>query len=84
MSLSILKCTITENSFPSDLKTYKIQAFLMIAPQGVAKLNTSHKVAIFPPLVPYYFISDQCLKGDHRTTFFLRNLIVAMDLSSNP
>ena len=84
MSLSILKCTTAANAFSSDIKTHKIQTFLMIAPQGVAKLNTSHKVAIFSPLVPYYFISDQCLKGDHWTTFFLRNLIVAMDLSSNP
>ena len=30
----------------------------MIAPQGVAKLSTSPKVTILPPLVPYYFILD--------------------------
>ena len=36
----------------------------MIAPRGVAKLSTSPKVTIFPPPLPYYFISDQCLKGD--------------------
>ena len=30
----------------------------------VAKLSTSPKVTIFPPPVPYYFILDQCLKGD--------------------
>ena len=80
MSLSILRCTIAANAFSSALKTYKSQTFPMIAPRGVAKLSTSPKVTIFPPLVPYYFISDQCLKGDRWTTLFLRNSIVAMDL----
>ena len=82
MSLSILRCTIAANAFSSALKTYKSQTFPMIAPRGVAKLSTSPKVTIFPPLVPYYFISDQCLKGDRWTTLFSRNSIVAMDLWS--
>ena len=55
---------IVANAFSSDLKTHKSQIFPMIAPQGVAKLRTSPEVIIFPPPVPYYFISDQCLKGD--------------------
>ena len=30
----------------------------------VSNLSTSLKVTIFPPTVPHYFITDQCLKGD--------------------
>ena len=52
----------------------------MIAPLEAAKLSTSRKVTIFPPPVSYYFISDQCLKGDRSTTLFLRNWIAVMDL----
>ena len=52
----------------------------MVVPRGVAELSTSPKVTIFPQPVTYYFISDQCLKGDRWTTLFLRNSIVAMDL----
>ena len=80
VSLSILRSVIVANALFSALKTPKSQIFSMIAPQGVAKLSTSPKVTIFLPLVPYYFISDQCLKGDRWTTLFLRNLTVAMDL----
>ena len=80
ISLSILRLTIVANVFSSDLETHKSQIFPMIAPRGVAKLSTSPKVTIFLPPVPYYFISDQCLKGDRWTTLFLRNSIVAMDL----
>ena len=82
MSLSILRCTIAANGFSSALKTHKSQTFPIIAPRGVTKLSTSPKVTIFPPLVPYYFISDQRLKGDRWTTLFLRSSIVAMDLWS--
>ena len=64
MSLSISRCTIAANAFSSDLKTHKSQTFPMIAPQGISKLSTSPKVTIFLPPVPYYFISDQCLKGN--------------------
>ena len=80
MSLSILRCSIGENPFSSDLKIHKSQTFPMIAPWGVAKLSTLPKVTIFAPLVPYYFVPDQCLKGDRRTNLFLRNSIVRMDL----
>ena len=51
------------DAFSSHLKTHKRQSFPMITPLGVAKLSISPKVAIFPPPVTYYFISDQCLKG---------------------
>ena len=78
MSFSILRCTIATNAFSSDLKTHKSQTFLMIVPRGIAKLSTSPKVTIFPPPVPYYFISDKRLKGDGWTTLFLRNSMVAM------
>ena len=64
MPLSILTCTIAANAFSSDLKTHKRQTLPMIAPRGVAKLSTLPKVTIFPPPVPYYFITDQCLKSD--------------------
>ena len=64
MSLSISRCTIAANAFSSDLKTHKSQTFPMIAPRGIAKLSTSPKVTIFLPPVPYYFIPDQCLKGN--------------------
>ena len=80
VSLSILRSVIVANAFSSNLKTHKSQFFPMIAPQGVAKQSTSPKVTIFPLPVPYYFISDQCLKGDRWSTLFLRNSIVAMDL----
>ena len=53
-----------------------------MAPRRVAKLSTSPKVTFFSQPVPYYVISDQCLKGDRWTTLFLRNSIVAMDLLS--
>ena len=81
LSLSILRSAIVANVFSSDLKTHKRQIFPMIAPQGVNKLSTSPKVTIFLPPLRYYFISDQCLKGDRWTTLFLRNLIVAMDIT---
>ena len=61
VSLSILRSVIVANVFSSNLKTDKSQIFPMIAPQGVAKL-------IFSPPSPYYFISDQCLKGERWTT----------------
>ena len=80
VSLSILRSTIAAKAFSSDLKTHKSQIFPITAPRGVAKLSTSPKVTIFPPPVPYYFISDQCLKGDRWTTLLLRNSIVAMYL----
>ena len=80
VSLSILRSVIVANAFSSNLKTHKSQIFPMIAPRGVARLSTSLKVIIFPAPVPYYFISDQCLKGDHWTTLFLRNSLVAVDL----
>ena len=82
VSLSILRSVIVANAFSSNLKTHKSHIFTMIAPWGVAKLSTSPKVTIFPAPVPYYFISDQCLKGDRWTTLFLRNSIVAIDLQS--
>ena len=78
--LSTLRSVIVANAFSSDLKTHKSQIFPMIAPRGVAKLSTSPKVTIFPPPVPYYFISGQCLKGDRWTTLLSRNSIVAIDL----
>ena len=78
--LSILRSDIVANAFSSDLKTHKSQIFPMIAPRWVAKQSISPKTTIFPPPVPYYFISDQCLKGDRWTTLFLRYSIVAMDL----
>ena len=74
-SLSILRCTILANVFSGDLKTHK--SFPLTAPSEVVKLRVSPKVTIFPPPVRYYFISDQCLKGDCGTTLFLRNSIVA-------
>ena len=80
VSLSILRSVIVGNAFSSDLKTHKVNFFSTIAPQGVAKQSTSPKVTIFPLPVPYYFISDQCLKGDRWSTLLLRNSIVAMDL----
>ena len=82
MLLSILRSTIVANAFSSDLETHKSQYFPMIAPRGVPKLSTPTKVTIFPPPVPYNFISGQCLKGDCWTTLFLRNSIVSMDLQS--
>ena len=82
VSLSLLRYAIFANAFSSYLKTHKGQVFHMIAPQGDANLSTSPKVIIFPPPVPYYFISDQCLKGNRWTTLPLRNSIVAMDLQS--
>ena len=48
--------TIAANTFSSNLKTHKSQNFLIIAPQGVAKLSTFLKVIIFAPPVPYYLI----------------------------
>ena len=78
--LSIIGSAIVANAFSSDLKTHKSQIFPMIAPGGVAKQRTSPKATIFPPPVPDYFISDQCLKGNRWTTLFLRYSIVAMDL----
>ena len=82
VSFSMLMSAIVTNAFSSDLKTHKSQFFPMIASPGIAKLRTSPKVTIFPPPVPHYFISDQCLKVDRWTTLFLRNSIVAMDLFS--
>ena len=78
--LGIVRSAIVANAFSSDLKTHKSQIFPMIAPGGVAKQRTSTKAIIFPPPVPYYFISDQCLEGDRWTILFLRYSIVAMDL----
>ena len=40
--------------------------FQLVAPRGVAKLSTSPVVTIFPPPVPYPFISDQCLEEQIR------------------
>ena len=80
VSLSMLRAAIVANAFSSNLKTHKNQIFPMIAPRRVAKLRTSTKVTIFPPLVPYYFISDKCLKGNRWITLFLRKSIVAIDL----
>ena len=82
MSLSILNFIIVPNAFSSHLKTHKSQTSPRAASRGVAKLSTSLKVTISLPLVPYYFISDQCLKGDCWTALFLRNSIVAIDLWS--
>ena len=65
VSLIILSCTIATNAFSSNLETHTAQNFPMITPKGVAKLTASPKVIIFPPPVPYTFILDQCLKGDH-------------------
>ena len=68
MSVSVIQhlkgSAIVANAFPRNLKTHKKQIFPMTAPRGVAKLSTSPKETIFPPPVPYYFISNQCLKGD--------------------
>ena len=78
MSVSVtqhLRSSIVANAFFSNLKTHKSQIFPMAAPRGVAKISTSTKVTIFLPLVTYYFISDQYLKGDLWTTLFLRNSI---------
>ena len=72
VSLSILRGATALNVFFSNLKTHK----------RVAKLSTSPKVTIFPPPVPYYFILDQCLKGDLWTTLISRHSIVAMDFQS--
>ena len=58
VSLNFLRSAIVANAFSSNLKMHKSQIFAMIAPQGVAKLSTSPKVTILPPLVPYYFILD--------------------------
>ena len=61
MSVSVtqhLKSTIAPNAFSSDLETYESQNFSMVAPPGVAKLSALPKVTIFPPPVPYAFISD--------------------------
>ena len=79
ISLNILRSTIVANAFSSDLETHKSQIFPMIAPRGVAKRSTSHKVTICPSPVPYNFSSDQCLKCDRWATLLLRNSIVAMD-----
>ena len=62
------------------IETDKSQNFPMVAFWGVPKLSTSPEVTIFSPLVPYPFISDQCLKDDRWTTLPLRNSIVALDL----
>ena len=78
----LIRCAIAANVFSSNLTTHKRQTFPMVAPQRVAKLSNSPKVIIFPSPVPYYFISDQCLKGDRWTTLFSRNSIVPMDLWS--
>ena len=80
VSLSILRSAIVAKAFSSDIKTHKSHIFPMVALRGVAKLSISPKVTIFPPLVPYYLISDQCLKGDRWTTLFWGKSIVAMDL----
>ena len=82
VSLSILRSTIAANAFSSNLENHTTQNFPMIAPRSVAKLSTSPKLTIFPPPVPYPFISDHCLKGDCRATLFLRNSIVAIDLKN--
>ena len=66
----------------SHLKTHESQTSPRAASRRVAKLSTSLKLTIFVPLVPYYFISDQCLKGNCWTALFLRNSIVAIDLWS--
>ena len=60
----ILRSTIVGNAFSSDLETHKSQNFSMVAPQVVAKLSTSLEVTIFPSMVPYPFITNQCLKDD--------------------
>ena len=80
VSISTLRSAIVANAFSSNLKTHKSQIFPMASPHGVAKISTSTKVTIFPPPAPYYFISDQYLKGDLWTTLFLRNSIAAMNL----
>ena len=54
----------------------------MVAPWEIAKLSASLEATIFPPPVPYPFISDQCLKYDRWTTLLLRNSIVAMDFQN--
>ena len=82
MSLRTLRSAIVANAFSGNLKTHKSQIFPMISLRGVGKLSISPKVTIFPPPIPYYFISDKCLKGDRWTTLFLRNSIVAIDLQS--
>ena len=81
-ALCVHQCVVVGNAFSSDLNTHKSQTYPMIAARKFAKLSTSLKVTIFPSPVPYYFISDQCLKGDRWTTLLLRNSTVAMDLYS--
>ena len=77
-----LKKAIATNAFSGNLETHKTHNSPMITPRGVAKLSTSCKMTIFPPPVPYLFISDHCLKRDCWPTLFLRNSIVAMDLQN--
>ena len=62
VSLSILRSTIATSACSSNLETHTTQNFPMIALRSVAKLSTSPKVTIFPPPVPYPFISYHCLK----------------------
>ena len=64
VSRSILKFAIVAYGFPSNLTTHKSLIFTIIAPRGVAKLETSPNLTIFPSPVSYYLISDQCLKGN--------------------
>ena len=62
VSLGILRSTVAANACSSNLETHTTQNFPMIAPRSVAKLSISPKVTIFPPPVPYPFISYHCLK----------------------
>ena len=79
LSLTALsRSSIVVNAFSIDLEIPKSENFHKVAPRGVAKLSTSPEVTIFPPPVPYPFISDPCLKGERWTTLFLRNSAVAM------
>ena len=84
ISLSIWRSTIVANAFCSNLETHKSHIFPMIAPRGVAKLKTSHKLPLpldhFPSTCSLQFqFRYQCLKYDRWTTLLLRNSIVAMD-----
>ena len=82
VSQAISRSTIVGNAFSSHLETHKSQSVPMVAPWEIAKLSASLEATIFPPPVPYPFISYQCLKYDRWTTLLLRNSIVAMDFQN--
>ena len=82
VSQAISRSTIVGNAFSSHVETHKSQNVPMVAPWEIAKLSASLEATIFPPPVPYPFISDQCLKYDRWTTLLLRNSIVAMDFQN--